>query len=144
MGELYDTDLVTWSEQQSALLRRRAAGELVNEAEIDWPHVAEEIEGVGQSQVDAVESLLFQALLHILKARAWPLSRETSHWEAEARGFRAQARRKFRESMRAKLDVPGLYADALEALPYAIDGQSPVILPRDCDITLDGLLRREG
>jgi hypothetical protein len=28
-----------WSAHQSALLRRRAAGELVNEAEIDWTNV---------------------------------------------------------------------------------------------------------
>ena len=35
MSDLYDTDIVTWSEQQAALLRRRAARELVNEAEID-------------------------------------------------------------------------------------------------------------
>lgn len=36
----YDTDVVILSEQQAALLRRRAAGELVNEAEIDWPNLA--------------------------------------------------------------------------------------------------------
>ena len=43
----YDTDILTWSERQATLLRRRAAGELVNDAEIDWPNVAEEIESVG-------------------------------------------------------------------------------------------------
>jgi hypothetical protein len=36
----YDTDLLTWSERQAALLRRRAAGELMNDAEIDWANVA--------------------------------------------------------------------------------------------------------
>ena len=140
MSDLYDTDIVTWSERQAALLRRRAAGELVNEADIDWPNVAEEIESVGQSQVDAVESLLFQALGHELKAQGWPLSRDAENWRADARGFRAQARRKFRESMRQKLDVAAIYADALEALPEQMDGQ-PLLPPdRECPVTLDQLL----
>jgi hypothetical protein len=38
--DLYDTDIVLWSEQQAAALRRRAANE------IDWENVAEEIEAV--------------------------------------------------------------------------------------------------
>ena len=47
MSDLYETDVFAWSERQGALLRRRAAGELVNEAELDWLHLAEEIETVG-------------------------------------------------------------------------------------------------
>jgi len=31
----YDTDILEWSERQAALLRRRASGELVNEAELE-------------------------------------------------------------------------------------------------------------
>ena len=46
MNDLYDEDFVAWSERQAALLRRRAAGELVNDAEIDWTNVAEEIEAL--------------------------------------------------------------------------------------------------
>ena len=46
MSDLYGDDILLWSERQAELLRRRAAGELVNDAEIDWPNVAEEIESV--------------------------------------------------------------------------------------------------
>ena len=46
MGD-YDADILLWAEYQAALLRRRAAGELVNEAEMDWSNIAEEIEDVG-------------------------------------------------------------------------------------------------
>jgi hypothetical protein len=35
MADLYDEDTVLWSAQQAALLRRRPAGDLVNETEID-------------------------------------------------------------------------------------------------------------
>jgi len=44
----YDTDVLLWSEHQAGLLRRRAAGELVNDAELDWHNIAEEIESVAR------------------------------------------------------------------------------------------------
>src|SRR5271157_2185336 len=91
----YDTDILMWSERQGGLLRRRAAGELVNDSELDWPNIAEEIESVGREQLHAVESLLMQALVHMLKAEAWPLSRDAATWRGDSRGFRAQARRRF-------------------------------------------------
>lgn len=72
MSELYDADLLAWSERQAALLRRVAAGERVADNDMDWPNIIEEIESVGQSQVDAVESLIIRAFLHMLKAQAWP------------------------------------------------------------------------
>ena len=137
LAGLYDTDILEWSERQAALLRRRAAGELVNEADLDWPHIAEEIASVGQSQVDTVESLLFQALLCDLKAEAWPLARDVPAWRGDARGFRAQARRKYRPSMRQKLDILGLYADALQGVPDTVDEQAPLPVPPNCPVTLD-------
>lgn len=140
MGDLYDTDVFEWSERQGALLRRVAAGERVNNADLDWPNIVEEIESVGQSQVDAVESFLFQAFVHDLKAAAWPLVRDVPGWQGEARGFRAQARRKYRASMRQKIDVAGIYADALQALPDSMDGQAPLPVPQECPVTLDELL----
>ena len=47
MSDLYDTDVVLWSEQQADLLRRRALGSLVNDGELDWTNIAEEIESLG-------------------------------------------------------------------------------------------------
>ena len=139
MSDLYDADVVEWSEQQARLLRDVAAGKLGNELP-DWANIIEEIESVGQSQVDAVESLWTLAFLHDLKAAAWPSSRDVPHWQGEARLFRRQARRKYRPSMRQKLDVDGLYADALAGLPETLDGQPPLPVPPDCPVTLDELL----
>jgi hypothetical protein len=136
----YDADILLWSEHQAALLRRRAAGELVNDAELDWLNIAEEIESVGSEQLHAVESLLMRALIHMLKAEAWPLSRDVPHWQAEARVFRSQARRRFVPSMRQRLDLLGIYADALRGLPETMDDQLPLPVPAECPITLDELL----
>src|ERR1700760_4817887 len=108
MGDLYETDIVLWSEHQRDLLRRVAAGEAVNETP-DWPNIIEEIESVGRGQLHAVESLLAQAITHTLKAQAWPRSREVPHWQAEARRFRGDAADRFTPSMRQRIDLARLY-----------------------------------
>jgi hypothetical protein len=136
----YEADILTWSEQQAALLHRMARGELVNSAELDWPNIAEEIESVGREQLHAVESLLVQALIHMLKAEAWPLSPAAPGWRAEAVRFRGDAARRFAPSMRQRIDIAKLYRSALRALPETIDGQSPLPVPAECPVTLDELL----
>ncbi|MGH7096848.1 MAG: DUF29 domain-containing protein [Stellaceae bacterium] len=140
MNDLYEIDILTWSEQQAEHLRRFAAAERSNDAVIDWPNIIEEIESVGREQLHAVESLLFQALVHMLKAKAWPTSLATPGWQGEARGFRAQARRRFAPSMRHRIDLMGIYADALHALPETVDGMPPLPVPAECPMTLDELL----
>jgi hypothetical protein len=140
MSELYDTDIVAWAEQQADLLRRRAAGEIVNDGEIDWPHVAEEIEDVGKSQRQAVESHLILALLNDLKAEAWPRSLSEPSWRAEARLHRQQARRKFTPGMRRQIDLADLYAVALSGLPEELDATAPLPVPQTCPVTLDEML----
>ena len=139
----YDTDVLAWSEEQAALLRRIAGGERLNAATPDWPNIIEEIESVGRSQLDAVESLLLQALVHMLKARAWPQSFAAPGWDAEVELFLAQARRRYAPSMRQRLDLAKLYRDALRAVPRQIDGQAPLPLPSTCPLTLDELLADE-
>jgi hypothetical protein len=136
----YDTDVLLWSERQAELLRRRAAGELVNEADLDWPNIAEEVESVGRSQLFAVQSFRRQALVHMLKAEAWPLSREVPHWRAEARRFRDDAAEAFTPSMRQRINLTRLYSQAVRATPETIDGQSPLPMPEVCPVTLDDLL----
>jgi 2-polyprenyl-6-methoxyphenol hydroxylase-like FAD-dependent oxidoreductase len=136
----YDTDILEWSEHQGALLRRLANGELVNSAELDWPNIAEEIESVGSEQLHAVESLLVQALIHMLKAEAWPLSRDVPHWRAEAIRFRGDAARRFVPSMRQRINLAALCRSALRAIPETIDDQPPLPVPELCPVTLDELL----
>ncbi|MBV9117199.1 MAG: DUF29 family protein, partial [Acetobacteraceae bacterium] len=123
-------------------LRRHAAADRSNDA-IDWANIIEEIESVGREQLHAVESLLLQSLLHMLKAEAWPVSRDAPHWRAEARLFRRQARRRFAPSMRQRIDLAGIYADALAGLPETMDGQPPLPVPTECPVTLDALLGEE-
>jgi hypothetical protein len=72
---------------------------LVNDSDIDWSNVAEEIEDVGSHRLHAAESVLVQALRHMLKAEAWPLARDAPKWRADAIDFRQQAAAAFTPSM---------------------------------------------
>ena len=112
--------------------------------QVDWDNVAEEVESVGRSQLAQVKSLLVQAIAHMLKAEAWPHSRDVPHWRAEARGFRDDASDIFTPSMRQRIDVAELYARALRRLPERIDDQEPLPVPARCPLTLDELLSDEG
>lgn len=150
MGDLYTADVMEWSEHQARLLRQHAAGKFAGSAASqpanelpDWTNIIEEIESVGRSEFNAVRSFLVQALLHDLKCAAWPLSRDLPHWQAEGRGFRRDARRSYTPSMRQKIDLAELYADALDRLPETNDGQQPLPVPATCPVTLVELLSLE-
>ncbi len=136
----YDEDILVWSERQSTLLRRIAAGERVNDTDLDWPNIAEEIESVGRSELRACGSLLMQALLHQLKILAWPNSTAVPGWEEELIRFRQEAADDYAPSMRQHLDLDRLYRRALLRLPKQIDGQPPLPVPQTCPVTLDELL----
>jgi hypothetical protein len=138
----YDTDILLWSERQAALLRQHAVGAREKDA-IDWPNIIEEIESVGNEQRFAVTSLLRQALIHMLKAEAWPLSRDAPNWRADAIDFRTQAADRYAPSMRQRLELDRIYRQALRAIPETVDGQPPLPLPDVCPVTLDELLSDE-
>jgi hypothetical protein len=143
VSDLYETDILAWSEEQAARLRRLAASDRLNDASPDWPNIIEEIESVGREQLHAVEALLLQALVHMLKAEAWPLYRDAPSWRAEARLYRSQAASRYAPSMRQRLDLSRIYAKALRGMPETIDGQPPLPVPAECPVTLDALLSEE-
>ncbi len=138
--ELYDQDVLVWSEQQAELLRRLAAGERVNDA-VDWANVIEEVEDVGQSQLRSCRGLLRQAMLHLLKLHAWPGNQSVGHRQDEVDAFLSAAGDHFTPSMKQHLDVAGLYAKALRSARRANDQSGAAcILPEACPFTPDVLL----
>ncbi len=139
---LYERDALVWSDQQAELLRRIAAGERLNEA-VDWANVIEEVEDVGLSELRACESLIQQAMSHLLKVHAWPGSRAADHWREEVGTFLDDAVRRFTPSMRPRLNLGELFARALRRVRSARDDTSrPGLLPDNCPYTLADLLGR--
>jgi Domain of unknown function DUF29 len=110
---------------------------------VDWENVAEEIESVGRSQLSAVRSHIVQALLHDLKAEAWPVARDAPHWRSEARRARLDAAEAYVPSMHQRINLAELYAKALRIMPETIDGTPPRPVPAQFPVTLDELLADE-
>ena len=109
MSDLYEDDIVLWSEQ-----------------------------------LHAVQSLLVQALAHMLKADAWPSSPEVPGWRAEARRFRDDASSRFVPSMRQRTDLARVFRRALRAMPETIDDMPPLPVPETCPVTFAELLGNEA
>lgn|SRR5690349_8162664 len=71
MSDVYDEDFVLWTEQQAELLRRRAAGRLTTDIDLDWLNLAEEIEAAGH------------ATRRDLRSRSWRATIPTQRQEIE-------------------------------------------------------------
>ncbi|BDA86287.1 hypothetical protein Sa4125_38290 [Aureimonas sp. SA4125] len=133
---LYETDLYAWSQDQSARLRAQATTSL------DWEHVAEEIESVGESERSEIESRMAVLLTHLLKWQFQP-ERRSNSWRGTIHEQRRRINRRIRRS-------PSLRGHPLEVLDeeYAIArwnaaGEtrlSPDTFPADCPFTVSQIL----
>src|ERR1700722_17173264 len=113
-NDLYDRDILIWSEQQADLLRRLGRGEGVNG--VDWAHVVEEIEDVGLSELHSVQSYLNLMLVHLLKIWLSPESPALNRWRGEIVAFQKNTGRRFAPSMRQRIDLAKPYDEAVEDL----------------------------
>ena len=109
MSDLYETDILLWSEQQAELLRRLARGERVNDA-LEFENLVDEVEGVGGSEFQAVESLLDAGLTHLLLAHGAVRPEPVGYRKAEAlaalaKAALAKAARRISPSMVGRLDL---------------------------------------
>lgn len=141
-NDLYERDILSWSEHQADLLRRLARGERVND--VDWAHVVDEIEDVGLSELNAVRSYLRLMLVRLLKLQGWPENLAADHWRRELASFQSDAVQCFAPSMRQRIDLASLYTRALNELrDTRFDGVSPQPWPVACPVGLDGLLNED-
>jgi hypothetical protein len=137
-GVSYEQDFYTWTQEQGARLR---AGQL---DALDRENLAEEIEGLGRSQFDALVSAWRVVLLHMLKFDHQP-SRATRSWAISIAAHREQA-------AEVLVDSPGLKSRTGEALERAYrrarleaSKETRILLkrfPTTCPYTLDEVLTR--
>ncbi len=108
---LYEIDPDQWLEETIQLLKENRFHEL------DLENLIEELEDLGRSEKNAVESLLEQIIRHLLLLQYWSQEYQynQSHWKAEITGFRTQLKRKLTTNLRNHLlkELPSLYKDAL-------------------------------
>jgi hypothetical protein len=140
MSVLYDTDFVTWTEHQAGLLRRRAAGELVNEAEIDWQNIAEEIESVGGNTRRELRNRLVRLLQHLLKWHYQPERRSRS-WRSTIRTQRQEIEDLLAENPSLRSKLPELFTAAYpRARTDALDETGLLDLPQASPFTVEQAL----
>jgi len=112
MSDLYDTDLVIWSERQAELLRRMAAGERVND-QIDWENVAEEIEALAISDRRELRNRVRTIVTHLLKLQVSPAVEPRAGWYETILEQRAQLRTLLRESPSLRSTVSAVIDEEL-------------------------------
>ncbi len=114
-----------WTEQQAKALR-----DLGQSNVLDIVHLADEIEDLGRRDLHDVESLIAQIYCHVMKFSAEPEAAAVRHWKAEVVKFQAQVRRRFAPSMRQKLDLDGVWSDAVRqfAVGTRPDGSDGLIV----------------
>jgi hypothetical protein len=129
----YETDVLLWSERQGELLRRRAAGELVNEAELDWSNIAEEIESLGRSERSGLRSHISTVLEHLIKLQASPATDPRNGWKETINRTRDDIDRALEDSPSLRRLVAELIADEtrragrLVARSLALYSEQPLV-----------------
>ncbi|HLO85931.1 MAG TPA: DUF29 domain-containing protein [Nostocaceae cyanobacterium] len=84
---LYEQDYHLWLETTLKQLQQR------NLENLDWEHLIEEIEALGNKQKHKLESYLLQLLKHLLFYQYWHLPDCKNHWEDKIDNFRVELRK---------------------------------------------------
>lgn len=132
----YDGDFHRWTVEQGRFLRERRF-DLV-----DWENVAEEIETLGRSERNAIESRLAVALAHLLKWQAQRQKRKGCR-EATIRLQRRKLAKLIRENPSLKHYPAEVLAEAwLEARLKAAEETGPEFetFPENCPFTVEQVL----
>jgi hypothetical protein len=147
-GDLYQTDILAWSEQQTGALRELAARRDLPNA-LDLAHVVEEIEDLGQSELNAVKSFLRLVLGHAIKCWADPDAPSVRHWLAEIGNWQNELADRLTPSMRNRLDLDALWVRAARQAELELAEQDRVSAGisarlaargRVCPVILDDIL----
>ena len=138
---LYDDDILLWSEEQAAIIRKLGRTRRVVPDELDVENVAEEIESVGRSELAAVASHIQHILAHLIKLFAEPQSEAVRHWRGEIFALHSEMRRRYAASMRQRIDLDQLWRLAREqSLLTLCDARPAESLPETSPFALDDVL----
>jgi hypothetical protein len=115
IAALYEEDFVLWTEKTAELLRKK------DFAALDLDNLIEEVEWMGKSDRQAVESLLTRLIEHHLKLAYWESERERNarHWIVEIVSFRGQLNKKMKTATlknHARDSLGEAYSEARQTL----------------------------
>ncbi len=142
---LYDDDILLWSEQQAAAIRKLGATRRDLPNELDIENVAEEIESVGRSELAAVKSYLRLIFLHLMKLAMEDDARAARHWRSEIAGFHSDMLDRYAPSMRQRIEVDEIWRSVRERLMFYVDEaqqQRVAGLSVGCPFSLDDFITK--
>ncbi len=140
---LYDTDFYAWSQQQAGVLRAMARDAAGLPNALDIANVAEEIEGVGNSQLSAMVSRVRLILIHLIKCVSQPGSDAILHWQTEMGGWHDDLLEDLTSAMQARIDLDKTWRRAMKQAELALREHGVSLasgLPATCPIALADLL----
>ena len=143
IDDLYEADFLLWTERQAAELRGLAKSRRDLPNALDLEHVAEEIEDLGRSELNAVRSLIRNILLHLLKCATDPQARAVAHWKAEIRAFQDDLSAQFARSMGQRIDIDALWRRAVDLArgeAIALDQPEGPNPPEACPFCVEDLV----
>ena len=111
MADLYDEDLLLWSEEQARALR--SAAHSGANLPIDWENVAEEIESLGKSLARELASRVSTILIHLMKLEASPAAEPRIGCTETIREQRDQIERVLKEAPSLRQAVPDVVLEEL-------------------------------
>jgi hypothetical protein len=131
---LYDEDFYRWTQHQAALLR---AGKW---QELDYAHLADEIEGLGKRDRRELEQRLEGLLIQLLTWWAKPEDR-CGRWKSTIRTQRYELELLLRDSPSLEAQSPGLLTTVYpHAREVVLEEIGLYTLPESCPFTPDQLL----
>jgi hypothetical protein len=142
-AELYDEDFYAWTQEQAKALRMHFRGD----NRLDVEHLAEEVEDLGKSDLQAVESYVQQIMSHLLKLDYSGFDLPRQHWRSEVVAFRASMERKMAPSIARKVKqaLPELYGGARKVAAASLDAEPDLgrRLPKTCPYDWDAIWHRD-
>ncbi|MEA5533536.1 DUF29 domain-containing protein [Crocosphaera sp. XPORK-15E] len=138
LKELYNEDFVFWIDETVKQLKDRAL------VDLDWEHLIEEIESLGNEQRRKVRSYLKQLFIHLLLYRYWLAEKErcAKGWRDEIENFRDELEDLFDSKILYKYyqqELDNIYQKArLRAIQKT--GLPSSTFPKECPFTSEQIL----
>lgn len=101
----YDEDFYKWTKSQAKLLKNQEFSRL------DIENLIEEIESLGKSQRDKLESYLTVLLMHLLKIRYQP-EMHTRSWDLSIKNAKYHVKRTLEQNPSLKSKISDVFVDA--------------------------------
>lgn len=135
---LYDRDYYLWLENTRKQLQDRDLNAL------DWEHLIEEVEALGNEQRRKVDSYLRQLLIHLLLLRYWEKEKAlcTKGWQDEIDDFRYELELLFRSKTLYNYflqEIEVIYPKARKKAIFKTELPS-TIFPDICPFTAEQIL----